>query len=212
METQPEMTQSVQQPDPQPSQLPAEHATQRVTNARRRWFADPRALVALVVVVVAGLAVYFIERGGSGRTSLPAIGTPAAVSESQLKALAAKTDHPVYWAGRKSGAYELTRTAGGRIYIRYLPSSGKVGTKSPNYLTVGTYPDPHAFRSIRRAAARKGGIALKIGGGGVAVFNEKTPTSVYFGYPGAKYQVEVYDPSPLHARALVLAGKIKPVE
>ena len=36
-------------------------------------------------------------------------------------------------------------------------------------------------------------------------------TTVDFGYPGAKYQVEVYDPSPQQARSLVLAGTIVPI-
>jgi hypothetical protein len=35
---------------------------------------------------------------------------------------------------------------------------------------------------------------------------------VYFSYPGATYQVEVFDPSAKQARTLVLAGKITPIK
>jgi hypothetical protein len=43
------------------------------------------------------------------------------------------------------------------------------------------------------------------------VFNNAAPKSVYFRYPKSGYQVEVYDPSPRHARGLVLSGSIKPI-
>jgi hypothetical protein len=76
---------------------------------------------------------------------------------------------------------------------------------------VGTYPSKAAFLSIRRAARRPGGLSLRLGTNGLLVFNTNTPTSVYFSYPAANYQVEVYDPSPQQARTLVLAGKIAPI-
>lgn len=176
-----------------------------------------RALYLLAVLVGLGvavfLAVWLIGRGGgssnSNAQSLPKVGAgPAAVSKSQLAALAKETTHPVYWAGARDGAYELTRTTGGRIYIRYLPSTGKVGDRAAKYLTVGTYPQKNAFRSIQRAAKRPGAVSLKLPKGGLLVFNQQAPKSVYFGYPGAQYQVEVYDPSPAQARTLVLDGTI----
>jgi hypothetical protein len=169
----------------------------------------PAVLVAVAIVIFA--VVWFVTRGGGASVALPSVGTPSAVSEAQLKKLGATTDHPVYWAGKKTGAYELTRTSDGRIYIRYLPSAAKVGDRAPDYLTVGTYPQKNAFASIRRAAARPGAISLKIANGGLMVFNQLAPKSVYFGYPGARYQVEVYDPSPQQARSLVLAGAIVPI-
>ena len=89
--------------------------------------------------------------------------------------------------------------------------NSRVGSRSPKYLTVGTYPTPAAFLAIRRAARRPGGISLKIGNGGLLVFNTHSPTSVYFGYPNAKYQVEVFDPSPQQARTLVLGGRVTPI-
>jgi len=179
---------------------------------RRQTNALPLSLAALLVVAIILFAVMLLTRGHSAKTMLlPPVGTPAGVSESQLKALASQLTHPIYWAGPKPGAYELTRTTDGRIYIRYLPSADKVGDRTPSYLTVGTYPTKQAFPAINRAAARQGGVSANIDQGGLLVFNNSTPKSVYFSYPKSGYQVEVYDPSPQQARTLVLGGKITPV-
>ena len=179
---------------------------------RRRTNALPLSLVALLVIALILFAVLLLLRGhDGGKTTLPPVGTPAAVSESQLKALASQSNLPIYWAGSKHGAYELTRTTDGRIYIRYLPSADKVGDRTPTYLTVGTYPTKQAFSAIQHAAARRGAVSAKIDRGGLLVFNNSTPKSVYFTYPKSGYQVEVYDPSPLQARSLVLSGSIKPI-
>jgi hypothetical protein len=170
------------------------------------------SLVALVLVALVLFGALLLLRGHrAGKTTLPPVGTPAAVSESQLVALASQSNHPVYWAGPKHGTYELTRTTDGRTYIRYLPSADKVGDRTPNYLTIGTYPTKQAFSAIKRAAARPGGVSAGIDHGGLLVFNNSTPESVYFSYPKSGYQVEVYDPSPLQARALILGGSIKPI-
>ena len=171
----------------------------------------PLSLVALLVIALILLTVLLL-RGHSGvKTTLPPVGTSAGVSESQLKVLASQSNHPIYWAGPKSGAYELTRTTDGRTYVRYLPSANKVGDRTPSYLTVGTYPTKQAFSAIKSAAARQGAVSAKIDQGGLLVFNNSTPKSVYFSYPKSGYQVEVYDPSPLQARSLVLGGSIKPI-
>jgi hypothetical protein len=172
----------------------------------------PLSLAALLVIAINLFVVMLLMRSHSaGKTTLPPIGTATGVSESQLKALAARSNHPIYWAGPKPGTYELTRTTDGRIYVRYLPSADKVGDRAPRYLTVGTYPAKQAFSAIKRAAAREGAVSAKIDHGGILVFNNGTPKSVYFSYPKSGYQVEVYDPSPLQARALVLGSSIKPI-
>ena len=181
----------------------------RASKSAYLWFG---ALLVVAVVALLGTWLVIHDRNESAKVALLTVGKPTIVSEAQLRALAAKTSFPVYWAGRKSGAYELTRTADGRIYIRYLDSASQVGTRAPKYLTVGTYPTKDAFLAIRRAARRPGGLSLKLDNAGLLVFNTNTPTSVYFGYPSAKYQVEVFDPSPQQARTLVLRGKIKPIE
>jgi hypothetical protein len=179
---------------------------------RRLTTALPLSLVALLIIAVILFGILLLLRGHTaGRTTLPPVGAPAAVSETQLKALAAQTNHAIYWTGPKRGTYELTRTTDGRIYIRYLPSAGKIGDRTPSYLTVGTYPTKNAFQAIQRAAARQGGVSATIDHGGLLVFNNSSPKSVYFSYPKSSSQVEVYDPSPLQARALVLGGSIKPI-
>jgi len=195
---------------PDPTAGPVQPAVSRRT--RRLRNALPLSLLALLIVAVILFGVFLFLRGrAAGNTALPPVGAPAAVSETQLEALAAQTNHAIYWAGPKPGAYELTRTTDGRIYIRYLPSAGKVGDRTPSYLTVGTYPTRNAFQAIQRAAARQGGVSATIDNGGLLVFNNSSPKSVYFSYPKSSSQVEVYDPSPLQARALVLGGAVKPI-
>ncbi len=189
------------------------HQTPQTSAQRMHW--QQKALLVPVLVLLGIVLILFavlLLRGhDGGKTTLPPLGTPAAVSETQLESLAAQSKQPVYWAGPNQGAYELTRTTDGRIYIRYLPSTDKVGDRTPNYLTIGTYPAKQAFPAIKRAAARPGGVSVKIDRGGLLVFNASTPKSVYFSYPKSGYQVEVYDPSPQQARTLVLDGKITPI-
>jgi hypothetical protein len=169
-------------------------------------------LVLLVIAFILLAALLLLRGHGADKATLPPVGTAGAVSESQLKTLASQSSQPIYWAGPRPGAYELTRTTDGRTYIRYLPSTDKVGDRTPSYLTVGTYPTKQAFSAVKRAAARQGGVSVKIEHGGLLVFNASSPKSVYFSYPKSGYQVEVYDPSPQQARTLVLGGKITPIK
>jgi hypothetical protein len=169
-------------------------------------------MVVLLVIAIILFTVLLLRGHDADKATLPPVGTAAAVSESQLKTLAAQSGQPIYWAGPRPGAYELTRTTDGRTYIRYLSSTDKVGDRTPSYLTVGTYPTKQAFSAVKRAAARQGGVSVKIEHGGLLVFNADNPKSVYFSYPKSGYQVEVYDPSPQQARTLVLGGKITPIK
>ena len=114
--------------------------------------------------------------------------------------------------GRRTGySYELTRLTGDRTYVRYLPTGVRAGDPRASYLVVGTYAQPGSFANLKRASKQKGSVSLGIPGDGLAVFSPARPTSVYFGYPGKGYQVEVYSPSGQNARSLVLGGKITPV-
>jgi hypothetical protein len=150
---------------------------------------------------------------GKSTPALPAPNDhPALVSQAQLERLASSTDHPVYWAGPKSGySYELTRTANGRIYVRYLPQGVKAGDPRPGFLVVGTYAQRGSYAYLKRAAKQGDSVSLALDNNGLAVYSSARPTSVYFTYPRAKYQVEVYDPSADRARRLVLGGKILPI-
>lgn len=174
------------------------------------------AHVRLGALVALGLAAFFIgwlvmNRDSDETTRAPGSGA-AAASESELRSFAGSVSHPVYWAGPKDGyTYELTRTTDSRVYVRYLPKGTEVGDPGSRFLTVGTYPRARAFAELQRAARAKGAISLKLERGGLAVFSDARPTSVYFGYPDARYQVEVYHPSPNEARRLALAGQVVPV-
>jgi hypothetical protein len=179
------------------------------------------AALALAVAFVAWLLV----RGDSSpsRATAPvttaAAGTTTrarpileAASVARLEAVASAAGHPVYWAGPRAGTtYELTRTTDGRIYVRYLPKGVKLGDRRSIYLIVATYPVPGAYRAVLAAAKQKGARTFGVAGGGKALVNAKTPTNVYLAYPGSSYQIEVYDPKPGRARALVASGRIRRV-
>jgi hypothetical protein len=170
----------------------------------------------LGALVAIGLAAFFIgwlllNRGDDTEPTVG--GGAAATSESELRSFAESTSHPVYWAGPMNGhTYELTRTTDGRVYVRYLPEGTAVGDPRSRFLTVATYPRAGAFAELKRAAKADGAVSLKIAGGGLAVFSEARPTSVYLGYPDARYQVEVFHPSPDEARRLALSGQVVPVK
>jgi hypothetical protein len=174
----------------------------------------PAAHVRLGALIALGLAAFFIgwlvmNRGGD---SAPTASGATAKSESELRSFAESVSHPVYWAGPKDDhTYELTQTTDGRVYVRYLPEGTQVGDPRARFLTVGTYPRAGAWAELKRAARADGAVSLKLERGGLAVFSDARPTSVYFGYPDAKYQVEVFHPSATEARRLALAGQVVPV-
>ena len=170
-------------------------------------------VLAIGVTVAAIVVAMLLVRSGGSSSSIPAPNSgPGLVSQAQLVQLAAASDTPVYWAGPKPGySYELTRTSSGRVYVRYLPAGVKAGDPRASFLVVGTYAEPGSFTNLRRAAKAPGALSLRIADDGLVVFSSRKPTSVYLGYPGADYQVEIYAPSADTARSLVLAGKIRPV-
>jgi hypothetical protein len=174
----------------------------------------PAAYARLGALIALGLAAFFVGWlvMNRGDDTAPAPSGATATSESDLRSFAESASHPVYWAGPKDDfTYELTRTTDGRVYVRYLPQGTNVGDPRARFLTVGTYPRAAAWAELKRAAKAKGAISLKLERGGLAVFSEARPTSVYFGYPDARYQVEVYHPSPTEARRLALSGQVVPV-
>ena len=140
-----------------------------------------------------------------------ALRNPKALTPAQLESLAASTG-PIYWAGPRSGkVYEVTRTGEGRVYVRYLRRPVDVGSRRPDSLTVATYPEKDAFGEIKAASRRVGAVTIQLAGGGLAVYDRARPTSVFLAFPGAKEQIEVFDPSPNRARLLVQGGQIQPV-
>lgn len=137
--------------------------------------------------------------------------TAVAASRAELEAVAAELGRPIYWAGEREGTtYELTRSPGDRVYVRYLPAGARVGTKEP-YLTVATYPLEHGFEATRRAASRPGSVKVPAGPGAVAFYARTRPTNVYLAFRGIDEQIEIFDPSPRRARALVVSQQIRPL-
>jgi hypothetical protein len=168
--------------------------------------------VAVVLAAVIGLVVWLLVRGGGGEASKPNRAPATAASIQRLNAFAGSVGHPIYWVGSQpSFTYELSRTKDGRVYIRYLPPGTKLGNSNPNYLTIGTYPQPNAFATLQAAAKKQGIRTLHLPGGGLAFQYKNRPTSVYLAYPGSDYQIEVFDPSAARALRLVASGQVKPV-
>jgi hypothetical protein len=171
----------------------------------------PLLVLGLGVAVSALVVVWLVATGGSKATP-PANSGPAIVSQAQLQHFAGSLDHPVYWAGPKPGfSFELT-SGSGRAWVRYLSAGVKAGDPRASFLVVSTYEQPHAYANLKRAAKRPGSVSRGITAGGLLVYNEQRPTSVYFSYPGAGYQVEVFAPSAETARSLVLAGAATPIK
>jgi hypothetical protein len=130
---------------------------------------------------------------------------PVARSAQDLKAFAAAIGHPIYWAGPKAGnTYELTQTSNGRVYVRYLPPGVRVGINKP-YLTIVTYPYPHALAALK-ALKQRG--AIQLDNGGLALVDSAYPKSIHLAYPDSDYQVEVFSPSPARSRQVVVSGQV----
>ena len=191
--------------DPSPSAGPSPR--------RGRWLAIGAALGVAATVALA-VVLGLVLRGGDGEPA-PVVDKTApsavAVSPAELSALAATLGHPIYWLGRKPGVtYELARTGAGAVFVRYLPSGVAPGVKRP-HLTVATYPFPGAFAAVRRTAAQNPTGTIRLSGGGLAVVDAGYPKSIHVAYPGVPYQVEVFDPSPARARAIVSSGDVRAV-
>jgi hypothetical protein len=170
------------------------------------------AVVAVALAVAFLIWLLAIKGDGGGDKSSESSSTVEAVSVADLKALPGKVGHDVYWAGPKPGySYELTRTADGKIYVRYLPPGVRVGDKRPAFLTVGTYLYPRAFTTAKRSSRRSTVFKQTLPGGGIAFARKDIPRSVYFAYPGSDYLQEVYDRSPKRARSLVIEGQVRPI-
>jgi hypothetical protein len=148
-------------------------------------------------------------------SSLPATGTgvtrPSLESLAALRASAASSRTPVYWAGARGGTQlELTKTPTGAIFVRYLPKSAEAGDRRA-FLTVAVYPRPNGFAEVKSAASEKGSRTIDLAGGGIAVYDDGSAQNVHLAYPGQTYQIEVFAPQAGVARRLVESGAIRPV-
>jgi hypothetical protein len=165
---------------------------------------DPTPSAAMQTVAAGHLA----SLGPRGST--PATSATAA-SVADLRSLARRLGHPIYWAGRKPGyTYELTQNSAGAVFIRYLPPGVAVGAKDA-YPTVVTYPFPQALAGIHRVAGGNKAGVIKLSGGGLAVVDRQYPKSIHLAYPHSDFQIEVFAPSPVRARRIVASQKIVPI-
>jgi hypothetical protein len=184
-----------------------------ISDQAKGFLRDPRirfgAVAALLLVV--GVVAWVVISNSSSSQTLPPPATatgPVALSAGGLRTLAASVPQPIYWMGPKRGyLYELTRTQTGNVLIRYLPPGAKVGSRKA-YLTIATYPYPHALKALKNVAD---GRQLELPRGAIALVDEKAPQNVHLAYPGTRYQIVVFDPSPVRARRVALSGDVRPV-
>ncbi len=172
-------------------------------------------------IVAAVIVLFLVLRGGDDDPGRPVSGStgasaarvrPVAVTSQRLAALAGQRTSPIYWAGTARGrTYELTETPDGSVYLRYLERGVRVGDPRPNYLTVGTYPQPDALATVTKASKRQGAQVERLEDDGLAVANRARPNSWYLAYPGSEELVEVFSPKAERARDLVEAGRVVPV-
>lgn len=187
---------------------------------RRRGVTGVLLLLALLVGAgLLALALWLtgvIGTSGSSSTSTTAmaapagdipVGVPTVVSVKQLQELAGSRG-PIYWAGqRRNTKLEVTVTTKGAVFVRYLPQDASAGTKS-KYLTVGTYDDNVGYTALTSASAKRASVVKAKSGAVIATF-KKEPTSTYFSFPQAAFQVEVYAPRPWQSRKMTDAGQIQ---
>jgi hypothetical protein len=187
------------------------HAPWRERPAPKRRGVRVGAVIAIAAIIAFGvwLAVGRSSGGSSGSGStLPKGAVPARISLQGLTTLGGVLTQPIYWAGSEAGKqYELTKANDGRVWIRYLPTSAKIGEQGTPYLTIGTYPVTNAFAATQAVA--KSAVRIPVGKGAVAFYRTARPTNVYIAYRGSDYQVEVFAPSAKVAQGLVASGKIE---
>ena len=170
--------------------------------------------LAAVAVLIAAALVYSAADSGSGGGAAPAAGAGSArlVTAAELDAAAAARTTPIYWLGPRPGTrLELSETAGGRAYVRYLTGGAAAGDPRSAFLSVGTYRLPHAHSELRASAESSGAKLRRAPHGAGLWVDPASPTSVYLAWPGRPYEVEVYDPDPKTALALARSPRLRPV-
>ena len=174
----------------------------------------------VAIALAAGFVVWLLVRGNDDSSSSSKTTTtetakpigPVAATPAALRSVSAKAKRPIYWVGQRSGqTYELTRTASGRVYVRYLPPGAKIGNRRADYTIVGTYPTPNALNVLQELAKQPNEKSVPAPGGGIAVYATNAPTNVYVAFPGSDEQIEVFDPSAKRALRLVKTGRVAPV-
>jgi len=190
---------------------PPSAGTLRPVDTTTRAHTDRAVLLPLAAAVVVAAAIVgwlVLDSRGPAKPTNVAVG-PVLVSAGQLTSASHSLGRPIYWAGpRDDSSYELTVTAGGRAYVRYLPRGAAAGDSRADFLTVGTYPGTHAFENLKKVSTGPAVHSNLLDDHGLLVAPKRLPKSVYVAYPNADYQVEVYDSMSGAARRLALNGLI----
>jgi hypothetical protein len=177
----------------------------------------PPHLIAVGLAILGVLLLWLLVSSGD-EDSAPSddaagarTGAVQVVPESGLLGAMEGVGYPVYWAGPRLGVeYEVTRPEEGRAFVRYLPEGEEAGSERP-FLTVGSYRQPGALSSVRELGQQPGSVLVRIAGGGPAAADSPEATNAYLAFPGVETQVEVYDPRPGRALALIRSGAIVPI-
>ncbi len=165
----------------------------------------------LAVAAAVGFGAWLLLRDDGDAAPEQGERTVAAVSEQGLRALADALGGPMYWLGPQSGAsYELTQTASGGVFVRYLPPGVAVGSADP-YPFVATFSVRDAFAVTTAEANKPGSVKIPVAGGEVAFYSRTTPENIYLAFPNSDHQIEVYDPNPARGRRLVSKDRVVPV-
>lgn len=176
---------------------------------------EVRVGAVIAVAVAIGLVVWLVAiRNGGGSSKSESGSIPASsASPGRLGSLAKDVGHPIYWAGPADNTtYELTKTTGGNIFVRYLPQGTPVGTQAADYTIIGTYAVKNAYNVLNELARKSGESSFPAPRGGFAVYARSSPSHIYLAYPDVKdVQIEVFDPSPSRARELINSGRVTPV-
>jgi hypothetical protein len=167
---------------------------------------------ALALAIVAGVVVWLIVKGrDDANKPVGPTSTASAVTLSTLRALPGEVGHEVYWTGPDpSYKYELTQVDT-NIYIRYLPPGVGAGDPRPNFLTIGTYPTARPYGVLSRQGRQRGSHLRRAAGGGIAVWSDSRPQSVYLAFPRSNLRIEVYATSAARALRLAVTGAVKPI-
>ena len=179
------------------------HTATTVGQAGRRL-----GLITRTGLAIGGAVLGAALLAGCGSSDSTTDSGAVSATPTTLKTLAQSLGQPIYWVGpRAHVTYERTTLASGRILVRYLPDGTKVGTSEP-FLSVGTYTLPNAYAATQRAASKPGAVRIKVSTSAIAFSTKAHPLNVWLTYPGSRYQIEVFDPTPGKARQLVEAGDV----
>lgn len=174
------------------------------------WAKKNRARISAAIAVLVVIAIVIAVTSGGGSSSSAANGAEV-VSVNELREKVAAQGAPAYWAGERAGTELELSQDGGQTYVRYLSGGAEAGDPHPDFLTIGTYEAADPIAALQRQGQKPGGVLAKAPGGATVYFSRTDPHSVYLAFPGAKAEVEVYDPNFKLALRLVNSGRVVPV-